>query len=58
MLDEVMAAFAESERQTKIARAAEQEAREAEEYAREQEAPFKVPPSLYSSQSHLLIAHR
>jgi len=52
-----MAAFAESERQTKIARAAEQEAREAEQYAREQEAPFKVPPALSSSQSRFIIAN-
>jgi myosin heavy subunit len=42
LLDEVMALFAESERQTNIARAAEQEAREAEQAAREQEAPFKA----------------
>jgi len=42
LLDEVMAAFAESEHQTKIARAAEQEAREAEATARREEAPFKA----------------
>jgi len=42
MLDQVMALFAESERQTQIARRAEKEAREAEQSAKEQEAPFKA----------------
>jgi hypothetical protein len=37
LLDSVSAAFAEAERQAEIAR-------KAEAYAREQEAPFKVPP--------------
>jgi len=42
LLDLVFAAFQESDRQAKLAREAENEARKREAYAREQEAPFKA----------------
>jgi flagellar biosynthesis GTPase FlhF len=42
LLDLVIAAFQESDRQAKVARDAESEARKKEEAARQQEAPFKA----------------
>jgi len=42
LLDQVIASFQESDRQAKLAREAENEARKQEEAARQQEAPFKA----------------
>jgi len=42
LLDQVIASFNESDRQAKLARAAEHEARKQEEAARKEEAPFKA----------------